>query len=408
MLYFFLSYSRSDDDMFVRRFFADLSREVRVRVGAERDEVVGFLDNQNINLGEHWPTALVRALAECASFLPLYSPGYFLSRPCGQEWTMFAQRSMDDVHDGSVSPPGLIPLIWLPPRTLPECARTLHYDLAVPDDEYSRRGIRQLLRLKRLRDEYTEFVEIVAQHVVGAADTAPPRGSLEIDFEHLASAFDPVPPESSAAEEVLNPLASGTQVIHFVMVAPTRAEAEVIGRNPLYYGEHSSDWAPFRPDQPRPLWESVQKVATGQELLSTVRGVDRLNDCLKLAEDHNHLVVLLIDAWSVELERYRAVLDEFDHRDHRAAVLIVMSHGDPETQSKSSFLADRIHRILFNTERRLDDMMLRRSVLAGPSFESDLQVVLTEARNRLFAKGRVLRQPSPETPPGPRPILEGP
>jgi hypothetical protein len=74
VLYFFLSYARGDDDIFVKRFYQDLCGEVRVLVGTARDEEVGFLDNYNIEPGHHWPQALVTALAECASFLALYAP----------------------------------------------------------------------------------------------------------------------------------------------------------------------------------------------------------------------------------------------------------------------------------------------------------------------------------------------
>jgi FxsC-like protein len=409
VLYFFLSYARGNDDIYVKQFYQDLCNEVRVLVGA-RDDDVGFLDNLNIDPGQHWPQALVDAVAECASFLALYSPAYFLSRPCGKEWTLFARRSQEHVHEDSAQLSGLIPVVWHPPRELPGVARSLQYDLDLPDaakEAYARRGLRQLLRLQRHKDDYLELVSAVADRIVEAAASPPPPGSREIEFEQLESAFhlDSASADDDATD--LTSLVATGQTIHFVTVALSRVEAESIHRSSTFYGDRPHDWAPFRPLLPRPLGEYAQKVASEQGFRSTVKTVEQLNECLKLAQQQNHIVVLLIDAWSAELQRYRRMLEDFDHQDNVAAVLIVMSHNDPETQRRSHELADRMRRTLLNTERRLDEVMLRRSVLTGPSFEADLQVVLAEARNRLIKSGRVFRHP-PHEPPGPRPILEGP
>jgi FxsC-like protein len=404
VLYFFLSYARGPDDIFVRRFYNDLCSEVRVHAGAGRDAEVGFLDNHNIEPGQSWSQALVSALAECTCFLALYSPAYFLSRPCGKEWTMFEQRSRASARDGATVT-GLIPLVWLPPRELPDVAKALHYDLDVPEDDYRRRGLRQLLRLQRLHDAYMEFISNVAERIVATAASPPPRGSTHLDFERLESAFHRRSGQDVDAGELS---AAGGQMIHFVIAAPSRAEAESVGRNGAFYGEHSQDWAPFRPLLAQPLREYAQKVASELGFQSMFTGIDQLGDRIKLAQQHNHIVVLLVDPWSAEVSAYRHLLEEYDdHREHVSAVFIVMSHADHETQERRGDLTQLMHRTLSNNERRLDEIMLRRSVLTGPSFEADLQAVLAEARNRLVAGGRIFRHP----PPGhyaPRPILEGP
>jgi FxsC-like protein len=397
VLYFFLSYARGPDDLFVRRFYDDLCSEVRVLAGCGHDDEVGFLDNHNIEPGQHWPRALINAIAECKCFVALYSPAYFLSRPCGKEWRLFQQRSLF----GPDSPvQGLVPIVWLPPRELPEVARSVHYDLDVPEEDYRRRGLRQLLRLQRMHDAYIDFLSTIAERIVDAAQESPPAGAVDLDFEQLESAFHPIEPGAGDGGEL------PTQTIHFVVVAPTRAEADAIARDGGFYGADPLHWAPFGPGQP--LRDYAQKVASefGFEALFT--GLDRLADRIKVARQHNHIVVLLIDPWCVDVAAHRELLREYDrHREHVAAMLVVMSAADTQTQAHSTRLADLMHETLGNNERRLGEVMWRRSVITGPSFEADLAVVLAEARNRLAADGRVYRRPPPGDYP-PRPILAGP
>ncbi|MFG2043288.1 TIR-like protein FxsC [Dactylosporangium sp. NPDC048998] len=407
MLYFFLSYARGPDDLFVRRFYNDLCSEVRVHAGLDRDAEVGFLDNHNIEPGQNWPQALINAIAECSCFLALYSPAYFLSQPCGKEWTMFDLRSRGAPRDDGTPATGLIPVVWLPPRELPDVAKSVHYDLDVQEEDYRRRGLRQLLRLQRMHDAYIDFLSTVAERIVAAANTPPPRGSTQLDFERLESAFHPAKTGPGASGELPPRFGTG-QTIHFVIAAPSGADAAAIERDAGFYGEDPLDWAPFRPVQARPLREYAQKVASELGFESLFTGLDRLGDRVKVAQQHNHVVVLLVDPWSADVPAHRELLLEYDHhREHVSAMLVVMSAGDVQTQEHSGRLAELMHDTLGNSERRLDEVMLRRSVLTGPSFEADLAVVLAEARNRLVADGRVFRRP----PPGhyaPRPILEGP
>jgi FxsC-like protein len=408
VLYFFLSYARGDDDVYVERFYHDLCIEVRVHIGAARDEEVGFLDNHSIEPGQRWSQALVEALTECSSFLALYSPAYFLSKPCGKEWAMFAQRLRLHPADVDGKLAGLIPLIWLPPRVMPDFAQSLQYNQDTFGEPYNRGGLRQLLRLQRHRDTYLEFVSVVAERIIEAAASPPPRPPGHLDFDRIESAFHPQldAPDISAVN--LAPVLPGVHFIHFVVAAPSRSEATAVRANVSYYGERAQDWAPFRPALPDPLAEYAQKVAADQRFRSAVATVEQLHECIKLASQHNQIVVLLVDAWSAELQRHRRVLEEYDQRNEpTSAVLIVMSHDDEETQQHSAELVEHMRRALLNNSLRPDDLMIRRSVLSHHSFQADLQVVLEVARNRLFRRGRVFRLPAQDSSP-PRPILEGP
>ncbi|HTJ33520.1 MAG TPA: TIR-like protein FxsC, partial [Dactylosporangium sp.] len=119
MLYFFLSYARGDDDHYVHKFYRELCSEIRALTGLGRDVEVGFFDSHSIDPGQRWSEKLVEALLECKTFIPLYSPGYFLSEPCGKEWTIFARRTRNHGWPSDQIPP-LIPLIWMPQLDVPD------------------------------------------------------------------------------------------------------------------------------------------------------------------------------------------------------------------------------------------------------------------------------------------------
>src|SRR5688572_4677483 len=90
---FFLSYSRANNDAFLKRFFDELSQAVRDRRGLPQSAEVGFFDQRQIELGEQWDGTIVTALQNSSVFLAIASPAYFRSEYCGKEWELFRQRT---------------------------------------------------------------------------------------------------------------------------------------------------------------------------------------------------------------------------------------------------------------------------------------------------------------------------
>lgn len=172
MLYFFLSYAHSRSDHLVEAFFDDLTGEVREHAGCDRDDEVGFLDRRNLHIGDHWPPALIRALQECRTFVALCSPRYFRSIPCGKEWDVFARRLANDPAPGPPAP-ALVPLLWLPVDVPPHLTHLQYHDWSF-GSAYREHGLRRLLRLRKHRDDYLEFVTSVAVRIVTTARSHHP------------------------------------------------------------------------------------------------------------------------------------------------------------------------------------------------------------------------------------------
>ncbi|PRY29302.1 TIR-like protein FxsC [Pseudosporangium ferrugineum] len=427
MLYFFLSYARGGDDVYVQEFFNDLCDEVRALEGLDPATEVGFLDNRNIQPGDTWPDTLVDALSRCQAFLALCSPAYFLSEPCGREWAIFQERIRQHQLRTGNTGSTLIPLRWLPSRTMPPAAQIIQY---VPEprheidnrhqEPHRERGIRQLLRIRRNRDDYLEFVTTVAELVVEATWRDPmPTAAERLPFDGVPSAFhtamhvDAVPPAvNGGPPPVIEPtsLLPSSDKVYFVVSAPTAEEAadERVGREDRqYYGPTARSWSPYKPGTHEPLADYAARIAAGRSLRAQITEVGELEACIDQARRDNQIVVLLVDPWSTKMDANHEILVRYDRReDHPAAVMLPWSTDDLETSQKTPELNAAVRQTFPRNMRRPHTTTFRQSVLTTESFRSDLQAVLEESRNRVIANG-TLQRPLPG-PRGSRPILEGP
>ncbi|HKT05253.1 MAG TPA: TIR-like protein FxsC [Rugosimonospora sp.] len=418
--YFFLSYARGDDNVFIQQFFRDLSSEVRAHAGLRNDQEVGFLDLHSIGVGEAWSARLMSALSDSRCFIALCSPRYFLSEPCGKEWTVFAARLAAYQQANSVRPPALLPLIWLPPRYLPPVVEELQYTSDALPDEYGSKGLRQLLRLQRLRDSYLEFVSELASQIVETAHAhpLPPLEALP-PFAEVPNAFPP------SAEAINNSVPVGpppaalspqSHYVHFVVAAPSRDQLAAPPlssprRDHAYYGEQPVDWSPYQPTMPTPIAKYAAAIAERRSFAPVVADISMLGHRIDEARARNQIVVLLLDVWSTHLHGHRDALSECGSRDQlgeepTTAVLVPSNPDDVETQAQWPGFADEV-RGFFPHRAPHGDTLFRPSVLSHLAFDADLQVVLEVARNRTFVTGQVFRTP----PPGPArelPILQGP
>lgn len=403
MLYFFLSYARGDDDVYVRRFFDDLSKEVRNLTGDPAECKVGFLDVDAIALGSPWSMDLINALSTCRVFISLCSPAYFKRPACGKEWYVFRSRLQAYQEDTGEQVPALLPLIWTPTGEMPSLAVELQYYTDSLGDAYRREGLRQLLRLKRravlalVSNLAKRIVEVAAQ-----AERLPSLGRLPI-FDEVTNAFD-IP---AAAPAVPPPHVTNPRYVHFAVAAPARAEARAVRRELIYYGESFAEWSPFRPQLDDPLAVFARRVAEGRRFTTRVGGIDDLVELIERANDDNQVVVLLVDAWAVRLERYRRVLDESDRiNSPTTAVLVTLVQTDAETMAQRTALPGEVLRVFARNSLR-NDPLFQPEIATHDEFEGKLQAVLEEAQNRIYRQGRARRLPTGE-PPGERPILEGP
>jgi len=114
------SFTRANNDEFLKQFLADLSEAVRLKKGLPQGEAVGFFDQQDLELGQEWDPALADALQNSRTLVCLYSPAYFNSEYCGREWQVFDLRSdlyvaEKQAGEGLISeaPSAIKPVVWI-------------------------------------------------------------------------------------------------------------------------------------------------------------------------------------------------------------------------------------------------------------------------------------------------------
>jgi hypothetical protein len=194
MLYFYVSYAGGEDDTYIQMFFADLCAEVRAFAGLPPDTEVGFLDTRTLHIGERWSDEITNALATAQVFVALCSPRYFLSDACGREWALFDRRQSKSGAPGR--PNAIVPLNWLPSRVVPRAAQGIQW---VYNGDTGQ-SVRQLLRLAKNRDDYLDFITLLAETILERAERTPLRPGLDLDLGSVSSAFDPSPAIASGTD----------------------------------------------------------------------------------------------------------------------------------------------------------------------------------------------------------------
>ncbi len=417
MLYFFLSYAREDDPAFIRRFFEDLSSQVRNLAGADRDDAVGFLDEYSIHLGQRWEMELADALATCRCFVALTSPRYFRRDHCGREWRAFHNRLLAYEKRWNRSAPALLPIQWIPANPLHPIA--LEIQKSSPElggDAYEEYGLRQLLDLKRFRDDYRAFVFVLARQIVATAHTHDvPRPRPRPALAELTSMFAPPPAPQpgtlipAARRPTLTARrSSARRHVHFVIVAGSRQEMSTSRRMLHYYGSDRLDWAPYRPAVDDALGAYASRIADERSFDCEVVGIDNLRRRMAEARERNEVVILLVDTWSLALTEHREAVCAYDAQDApTAALMIPFNRRDGETIADTTVLQARLADVLPRSLQRRDRVMLRQNVATPDQFCTSLEQILEVARNRIFKKGVVGPQLS-RRPQRSRPILDGP
>jgi FxsC-like protein len=287
----------------------------------------------------------------------------------------------------------------------------LQYRSDFRPEAYRRAGLRQLMRLQRHRDGYLDVVSELARHIVETADEHRLPPTRPVDFDAVTSTFHRPEAEPGQPGAAVEPYAVGQQV-YFVVAAGSRDQLAGIREDLTFYGDRATDWKPYQPALPTAIIEYARAVAEQRSMVSQPLGIEELGNLLAHAAEHNHIVVLLVDAWSTQLDSHRRALarcDDYERGEsgYTSAVLVTSNVDDNETQAHWRQLADGIRSVFLGRTLAGDDVLFRPSILSHDAFSADLQVVLEVARNRVFVRGRVYRRPT-DAPSGDRPILQGP
>jgi FxsC-like protein len=403
MARFFLSYARDNwEGGYLQRFLADLCEDVRQYLPGQD---ASFRDNENTPLGEKWEANLVEALHTANAFVAVISPSYLKSEYCAKEWDAFSQRLKRQAPDAD--PPLILPVLWVPAtKDLPAAVTALQYTIEQFGDEYAEKGLFTIIKNRsNYESAYQTFREGFRQALVDAISNHPlPNDPARPTFDQLSNPFAAV---AAAPAHASRP--TGPNHVRLAVVAGNRAELEPIRGDVDVYGADAKEWAPFVDSEghKQSLASRAQLVAALARLTSDFVDLDNFLAEVETALQTNDLVAMLVDAWSLQLPKYREKMRAYDAV-QRVNCAVLIPEGDPPPADAvvKEQLDQAISRAFPNKTIMAPDPVSYRQGVSGDEFEQVLSDILIKLQARILQYQAVIR---PVTGSGPteRPEISG-
>lgn len=408
--WFFLSHARFDRDPdndpheCIGRFYRDLLATIRRR-RAQGSE--GFFDGLGIQQGDIWPDSLGDALRTCRVLICIYSRAYFNSEYCGKEFEVFHSRLVDypgQLPQGVRRPPLILPVLYAPPQDVPQM-QTIISDIQYMDDsypeDYRENGLYYMMVRKSQEENYRNFLDAVAGRIIQVAESyvLPELDSLP-DIKTVRSAWElqTAPPGQPPGNGHPPPAEDAVQYADFVYVAASRYEIQnqLPAAQPRidYYGSRGGlDFKPYYPVPPKTVGLFGQDIATKEGFYYLP--VSLPNDLVRQIRDarrDNRIVIVIVDTWSLELERYKLVVRDYDDFDSwNSSMLIVWDNNDAVTIQNRGTLENTI-RFTFPVKwRRNEGVVFNSRVGSQGDLEKILPVVLQELKAKIIGVNEKFR-----------------
>lgn len=421
--WFFLSYAkrdaRSNVDVdgvtFVKRLFEDLANQAAgflAKPTETRPEEVGFFDEPGIEAGGSAYAEMTDALAASRVMVCLFSPAYFQREFCGKEVEYFRQRQAAwvNAYGAAGQPKVIVPLYWEHPALTRKLIPKFFSDQSIEIVEheagvaYANKGLKYLLKQSTPLGggihygDYQEFLQKFSLllydkgQYANARPMPKPGGNPSIeDIKHQfpAQAGTPAAAKSAAA-------AKGPSVVKFFYVAARRDELDAQdSRRDLYSDKGWPDWKPFNPPVDDEVWVFAQRAATDTKVQYIAEDLvdDDIKADLEKANEDNVVAVVVIDAWSLRLKRYRELMEKCDGVSLMNTVFLVVRNAEDQTVVSSAKDLEMLLGLAFPTK---SDSANRRYFIHPVESRRDLQRhmgnAIKNARDRILKYNELKRR----------------
>ncbi len=414
---FFFSYTRANNDDYLRKFFAELNDAVRRKAGYPQGTLTGFFDQKRLEAGTEWNQALVTALQESATLVCVYSPAYFKSEFCGREWGVFEERwrlhgALRQAADPATSewPSVIKPVLWIPlQEDLPAGVGSKQLAGGNPQGALSTVGLLNMrMRYSKYRIGYLDFIDKLADEILKARGIYKgklPRVTPEPDFRTFQSAFHAPPAPGQAAAP--KPQDRGPNGVQFVFVAGKPDELRGTRSVDSYEQKGGRDWKPYYPQKLRPIGALAQGVAASEDLdffSEELPFSAQLPQDVRNAENQANIVVLVVDGWTATLPSYDQILEQFDKEGYfNCSVLVPWNDADAETAQQRAALEAQVRSVFRRHSRH--PLYFRDAITSEEDLREQLRDVLIRLKAEVFNQAPVSR-PVPNG--GVKPVVSGP
>jgi FxsC-like protein len=327
------------------------------------------------------------------------SPNYFQKPYCGKEWQVFRDRRdlYLNTNPHGPRPRTILPVMWWPVSeqmfgALPEHVRDVQLAADDRGTNHQADGLRELV--KRRQVGATKFITHLAETIIANSTPEMPqvtRRSIKeypSAFEHPSAALA----SSSASRLGAEPLERPTDAVCVVVAAGRHELANGMANADAYGQAGGADWHPFPPDQ-RDAGALVRAAADTEQLqVEIVPPEASLLQKVELAWNSNIAAVLLVDRWTLRIERYFQQIAEFDRQYFPNAVILVPWNAADNPTSMDRALLDTLvdhafprHSLYPDPDTFID------SVSTPEELHAAMQQGLRKARSLLVARGRPRR-----------------
>jgi len=388
--WFYFSYAANYANEYVTKFFQDLQYEIQLRTGTKDDASIGFFDRDRIELGAEWSEMILSALQSSKTMVCLFSPRYFDSEFCGREFQIFRSR-MEVYRQNSLGPePGtILPVLLTPVSVIPPAVADIQYSSSEFPHVYNEQGLLYMMRLRKFRDDYEEFVSLFGKHLIEVA-TQYELPALETvpSLADTANAFAHKPQTPTAAQ------AGPSQAeFRFVVANETGIPLIVSGRDMTRYGTQGWEWKPFMSQIETEVGLLAQLAAVQETFVYRTRPVD--GDLIKQLEEAdrtNVVVILVVDPWSLRMPFFKSLMEEFDSRVFvNCGVLILWDMNDAETSTNREALEVLVRTVFSRQLLSSSPQFFRPSVKSEDEFAREARTMLTTLRVKVLERARLLR-----------------
>jgi FxsC-like protein len=138
----------------------------------------------------------------------------------------------------------------------------------------------------------------------------------------------------------------------------------------------------YYPPKEDPVTLLAQRVAVAEKLNYEMLPLDdSLIDNLRNAENSNKIVVIIVDSWSLHVERYRQKMCRYDQNRFRNCVVMVpWNEGDGDTKIKAA----QLQSILRKTFSRQPKTVFRSLIRSSEQFMEAISSALNEGRRNIL------------------------
>jgi len=343
-----------------------------------------------------WPDVLGEALRTAGTFVPILSPAYFSSQYCGKEWTAFARRlparPVNPTEPGPVQPVLLVPPGDLHP--MPPAVAAHQYCHDDYPDQYLERGLSYLLNVPSETDSYWKFLHAFAGKLIGALRSNPTSCAASLEpLAAIPSAFHDEMSHLQLIERGGPP--SKHLFAEFVYIVARAEELRDLRQELSSYGDEGGlDWRPYLPMYDAEIGMIAAQVASRERFrYEPVPLDDHLVERVVTAAGARKVVVVVVDVWTVRIERYRKLMEDLDNRNVPACVIIVpVNFSDVETMRSQELLRATLEATFVNRHLVPDPDVFLAWVDTPEGLDARLADALSKAKMRILKQYEVTRR----------------